>query len=405
MTMENPGAATERLYYTDSYLAEFDALVVARADQGRRIYLDRTAFYPTSGGQPHDTGALNGAAVVDVVDEGEQIAHLLAEPLAAERVHGRVDWPRRFDHMQQHTGQHLLSAVLLELFGLETVSVRFGEAASTLDLSAPAVTRDQIVAAEGRANAVVAENRPVRVSFEPAGEAGGLRKPSGREGVLRIVTIDGLDRSACGGTHVRATAEVGPILIRRVERVRRSARLEFLCGERALRRARADHELLSRLAAGLSAAPEELPALLDAQRAQLKAADAARRELETRLAEYRARELFAATPPGPDGIRRAVVREERGAVDALRGLAQAYTALPATVLVGAVLDPPTVLVAASSDSGLDAAAALKAALARAGGSGSGGAGRGGGSARLAQGVVTGRDALEAVVAALAAAPS
>lgn len=398
MTLEAAGGPTERLYYTDAYLTEFDGLVVDRADGGRRIYLDRTAFYPTSGGQPHDTGALNGAAVLDVVDEGERIAHLLAEPLAGDRVRGRVDWPRRFDHMQQHTGQHLLSAVLLELFGLETVSVHFGEASSTLDLAVPAVSRDQIVAAEARANAVVAENRPVRVSFEAAGEAAGLRKPSGRQGVLRIVTIEGLDRSACGGTHVRATAEVGPVLIRRVERVRRSARVEFLCGARALRRARADQELLARLAADLSAAPEEVPALLEAQRAELRAVEAARRELEARLAEYRARELFAATPPGPDGIRRAVLREERGPVEALRGLAHAYTSLPATVLVGAVLDPPTVLLAASGDSGLDAGAALKAALAQAGG-------RGGGSARLAQGAVADRAALEAVVGALGAAPS
>jgi alanyl-tRNA synthetase len=114
---------TLRLYYTDSYLRDFDAAVVDRADGGRRVYLDRTAFYPTSGGQPHDTGTLGGAAVVDTVDEGDRIAHLLADPIDGATVHGGVDWPRRFDHMQQHTGQHLLSAVLHQLFGHGTIAV------------------------------------------------------------------------------------------------------------------------------------------------------------------------------------------------------------------------------------------------------------------------------------------
>ena len=145
---------TSRLYYTDSYLTAFDARVVDRADGGRRVYLDRTAFYPTSGGQPFDLGTVAGVPVSDVVDEGARIAHVLAEPLpeAVGDVSCAVDWARRFDHMQQHTGQHVLSAVLAELFGYGTASVHFGAEASSLDLGVEAIARDDIAAAERRAN-------------------------------------------------------------------------------------------------------------------------------------------------------------------------------------------------------------------------------------------------------------
>src|SRR4051812_22154321 len=130
---------TERLYYTDAYRSTFRARVVDRSDDGRRIYLNESAFYPTSGGQPHDTGTLGGIAVIDVVDEDDRVAHVLAEPMAADvpAVEGAVDWARRFDFMQQHTGQHLLSAMLEDRYGWSTVSVHFGVASSTLDVTAP----------------------------------------------------------------------------------------------------------------------------------------------------------------------------------------------------------------------------------------------------------------------------
>ena len=384
---------TVRLYYTDAYLRDFDAAVVDRADQGRRIYLDRTAFYPTSGGQPHDTGTLGGAPVVEVVDEGDRIAHLLAAPLDGDAARGSVDWPRRFDHMQQHTGQHLLSAVLHELFGHATVAVHFGRESSTLDLDAPALEPARLVEAEARVNAIVTENRPVEVGFEEAEQAAGLRKASAREGTLRVVTIRDLDRSACGGTHVRATGEIGPILVTRSERVKKQVRLEFLCGARALRRARADLDLLSRLASRLSASADELPALVEAQRAELKAVTAGRRELEARLAEYRAGELYAAAPEG--AARRIVVREQNGPIERLRPLAQATAAMPRAVFVGWTADPPALLVASSADSGVDAGAALKSALEAVGG-------RGGGNARLAQGSAPSAEAVERAAGLLAA---
>ena len=383
---------THRLYYTDAYLRAFDAAVVDRADDGRRIYLDRTAFYPTAGGQPHDVGILGGSAVVDVVDEGERIAHLLAEPVDTADVHGMVDWPRRFDHMQQHTGQHLLSAVFHELFGHATVAVHFGREGSTLDLDAPALDHGRLVEAEARANEIMTENRPVEVSFEEADTASGLRKASARAGTLRIVTIRDLDRSACGGTHVRATGEIGPILIRKPERVKKSVRLEFLCGARAVRRARTDLDLLSRLAGQFSAAPEELPMLVEAQRAELRSAASARRDLEEGLAACRARELYDAAVPDDEGVRRIVLREDRGPVERLRPLAQAVAALPRAVFVGWTVSPPALLVSTSADSRLDAGAAVRSAVQPIGG-------RGGGNARLAQGTAPSAEALERAVAA------
>src|SRR5262249_43726531 len=156
--------------------------VVERSDDGIRVYLDETAFYPTSGGQPHDLGILGGVAVIDVVDEDDRIAHVLAAPIGAgtsePRLVGRIDWARRYDHMQQHTGQHLLSAVFEYLFGAKTVSVHFGPESSTLDLDVDSLTREQLVAAETRANELVGEARPVVVTFEDAASAGGLRKAS-----------------------------------------------------------------------------------------------------------------------------------------------------------------------------------------------------------------------------------
>ena len=386
---------TERLYYTDAYLRDFDAQVVERANDGRTLYLDRTAFYPTSGGQPFDTGTLAGVAVTDVVDEGERVAHVLAAPApAADTVRGAIDWTRRFDHMQQHTGQHLLSAIFADRFNLETVSVHFGAESSTLDLDAESLPQKTLLTVEQLANAAVTEPRAVSVSFENAATVTGLRKPPPREGELRVVTIDALDRSACGGTHVRSTAEIGSILLRGTERVRKTTRVEFICGMRAVRAARADHELVSALALSLGVAPSELIAKTKAQGEEFRAAQAARREAATALDGYRARELFDATAPGDAGHRRVVVRRETGTVDELRSLAQAVVAIGHAQFIGTLASPPTIVLATSGGpSAIDAGAALKTVLALHGG-------RGGGNARIAQGTVPSLAALDAAVVAL-----
>ena len=381
---------TERLYYTDSYLREFSARVVDRSADGLTVYLDSTAFYPASGGQPFDTGTLGGVRVLEVADEDERIAHRLASPLDAGAVDACVDWDRRFDHMQQHTGQHLLSAVFAERFSLRTVGFHLGAEASTIDLEGGPAEPRTALEAERRANQAVFENRPVDVHFENAGDAEGLRKPSQREGVLRVVAIQGIDRSACGGTHVRATGEIGAVLIRKIEKVRQSVRVEFLCGSRAVRRARADYDALLKAAQLFSAPLDEVPASLAALLETARSGEKTRRKLELDLAAFQGRELYHATAPDPDGVRRVSRRQDRGNLEELRALAQNFTAQPRAVFVAALADPPSVLLAASEDAGIDAGKLLKAALAESGG-------RGGGNARIAQGSVPSPALLDRVV--------
>lgn len=386
---------TERLYYTDAYLQRFEAGVVSRSDDGRRIYLDRTAFYPTSGGQPNDLGTLGGVDVLDVVDENDRVAHLLATPIDGEVVTGEVAWTRRFDHMQQHTGQHLLSAVFADSLGWATLSVHFGPDYATLDLDTESIAPEQLRDMELRANALIADDRPVTISFEDAAGSEGLRKASARTGTLRIVTIDGIDRSACGGTHVRSTGAIGTILLRRQEKIRRATRVEFVCGLRAIRRARADYETLAAMANAQSCSIDELSPIVAAQAEQLRTLESERKRLEGELAAFRARDAVAAAPVDAHGRRWVVNRRRTGRVDDVRALALAVAAIPTGVFVAAVDDPPTILLATSAESGLDAGAALKPALAAAGG-------RGGGSARLAQGSVPSVEALASVLDSLGA---
>ncbi|HWQ56092.1 MAG TPA: DHHA1 domain-containing protein, partial [Bryobacteraceae bacterium] len=384
-------AMTERLYYTDSYLREFSARVVERS--GDLLYLDRTAFYPTSGGQPFDTGAIAGVSVVDVFEDGERIAHRTAAPIDGEEVACAIAWDRRFDHMQQHTGQHLLSAVFAELHRASTLSFHLGEESSTIDIDRPSLDARAMRAAEERANAAVVENRPVMVSFEDAAAAPGLRKPSGREGTLRIVGIEGLDRSACGGTHVRATGEIGPILIRKLERVRDALRVEFLCGFRAVRRARADFDSLTKVAQMFSSSLDEAPGMVAAHMEASRAAEKQVRRLAGEVARYRGHELYDAAQPGPDGLRRYTERAAAGGLEELRAVAQSFTARPKAVYVGVLQNPPSVLLAVSADAGIDAGKLVKEAVSTVGG-------RGGGTARMAQGSVPDPAALGGVVRTL-----
>lgn len=384
---------TSRLYYTDAYLTSFSSTVVDRNEDGTRVYLKETAFYPTSGGQLHDLGKLGGVDIVDVVDEGERIAHVLAAPLASDGpVAATIDWTRRFDHMQQHTGQHLLSAVFEDLFGFKTISVHFGPDYSTLDLDTESVSRKQLVAAEARANAIVGEARPVAVTFEDATTATGLRKASDREGTLRVVSIDGIDRSACGGTHVRSTGEIGVVLVRAVEKIRKATRVEFVCGTRAVARARRDYEALTQIATSLSASLDDAAALVGAQAERLKEGDNARKKLEKELAVFHARQRYDAATPDDRGVRTLVIRDA-ATMDDLRALAQAAFSFPSVVVVGALTNPPSVLLATSEDSGVDAGKLLKERLSALGG-------RGGGSPRLAQGSVPDAPAVETLVSQL-----
>ncbi len=380
---------TERLYYQDCYLREFTAHVVETADAGRRVYLDRTAFYPTSGGQPFDTGTLGSANVIEVIDEEDRVAHVLDASIAPGEVAGRIDWPRRFDHMQQHSGQHLLSAVLEELFKIPTVSVHLGADVSTIDVTAPSLTTNQIDQTEDRCAEIVSQARPLAITFEDA--AAGLRKESQRAGTLRIVAIEGIDRSACGGTHVRTSAEIGPLSIRKTEKIRGNTRVEFVCGLRALRHARADFRTLQELSRQLSVPAAETPALVATHLERIKTLEKANQRLASEIAQREGRELWAATAPGADGIRRIVQRADID--DALRTRAQAYVMEGKAAFLAVSQSPPAILLAASADSGIHAGDRVKAAVTTAGG-------RGGGNQALAQGSLPAAADLDAIAVSL-----
>jgi alanyl-tRNA synthetase len=380
---------TQRLYYQDCYLREFTARVVET--NGNRVYLDRTAFYPTSGGQPFDLGTLGGIAVREVVDEEDRIAHLLDSPLVAAEVQGVIDWERRYDHMQQHTGQHLLSAVLEELLKIRTVSFHLGTQVSTIDVDAPSITPEQLERVEERCAEVIAQARPVQITFEDASATLELRKASERTGTLRIVSIDKLDRSACGGTHLKTTAEIGLILTGKSEKIRGTTRLEFVCGNRALRRARLDYRLVAAIGRTLSVPPEQTPDLLAGLIEKNKSLEKTGQRLATELARREGTEMFLATEPGPDGIRRMI---QRGPIDdAMRARAQAFVAGVKAVFLAICDQPPSLLLAASADSGIHAGDRVKAAVTAANG-------RGGGNQQLGQGSVPDAAALASAEALL-----
>jgi alanyl-tRNA synthetase len=382
---------TARLYYDDAYLARFTAQIVEASDGGRRVYLDRSAFYPTSGGQLHDRGRIAGAQVLDVVDEEERVAHVLSAPLEPGPVECAIDWARRFDHMQQHSGQHLLSAVAAEMFGFDTVSVHLGEEISTIDVTARSLDPAQMAAIERRVNEAVCENRAITVSYEEAAGAAGLRKASERTGTLRIVTIEGMDRSACGGTHVRRTGEIGPVLLRKLDRVRDTARIEFVCGARAVACARADYDTLNAAARQFCAAAADVPGLIAAQMEKLAAADKDRRKLAAELAVRQGRELYQTAPVNAQGVRvlEIAAAEKPGEMERLRAQSFAQGARCAVLMVGGA--PPAVILAASADSGFPAGETLKKWLAELGG-------RGGGTAQLAQGSLPAAEAGEGLLA-------
>lgn len=381
---------TERLYYHDPYLRQFEAQVVGT--DANKLYLTRTAFYPSSGGQPNDLGTIAGVPVNDVIDEGDRIAHIVDTPVTGT-VDCSIDWRRRFDHMQQHSGQHLLSAVLVDLFDIPTLSFHLGTDVSTIDVAAPKLDASQLTRAADRANEIVFENRPIAIAFAENTEDLGLRKASEREGELRIISIQDLDRSACGGTHVRSTAEIGPIMIRKLDKIRGNVRVEFLCGARAVRRANADFQALSEIGRQFTASIDEAPQLVSALQQRVQEIEKAHRKLAAEAAAREGAELYRSTAPSADGIRRMV---RNGPIDdAVRTLAQSFTAGPQSVFIAISNDPPSLLIAASKDSNTHAGNIVKAAVSAHGG-------RGGGSPTLGQGSVPTREALEQVRAALIA---
>jgi alanyl-tRNA synthetase len=366
---------TERLYYRDCYLREFEAEVLAAEPDGKafRVYLDRSAFYPDSGGQASDHGMIAGIPVLNVIDEGELVAHVMERPPAGRRVSGQIDWARRFDHMQQHTGQHILSAAFEQIDNYGTVSFHLGSTTSSIDLDSDRLGRRQLEEAEELANRIIFEDREVHILFKSTAEASqmSLRKPTEREGEVRVIEIPEFDLSACGGTHVNRTGAVGTILVRKFERLKGLTRVEFVCGRRALAAARNDFEVLSDAARLFSGAAENLPALISKQSEELKAAMKAREKLIKRIAEYSAVELHAVAPEvkGRKVVRRIFAAED---AEEAKAIAHALARQPATVALLGVQGKPAMLIFAQTASGApDMGSILKQTVAKVGGKGGG----------------------------------
>jgi alanyl-tRNA synthetase len=366
---------TTRLYYTDSYAREFDAIVeeIVTLGDRRAAILDLTAFYPTSGGQPFDTGTLGDARVLDVVDrEDGAVLHVFDGVLTPGPVHGRIDWERRFEHMQQHTGQHVLSAAFEHACGARTDSFHLGTLSSTIDLGRE-VSAAQIAMAELEANRVVWEDRPVLVRFVDDSEAATLplRKEPKRSGRLRIVEIEGIDLSACGGTHVSRTGAIGSIAVASSERFRGGTRIEFACGIRALASYQSLRDRLAAAGRLLSTAPQDVPAAIDRLLADAKVARARLKDLQEQLATHEAAAMVArATDVG--GVMQILHRLDGWDVAGLKAIATAIADRPGHVAV--LLDsamPASIVVARAADVNVDAGALIKAVAPRFGGKGGG----------------------------------
>ncbi|HVB37656.1 MAG TPA: DHHA1 domain-containing protein [Vicinamibacterales bacterium] len=392
---------TERIYYTDPTRTEFEAVVerVEPCESGLLVVLNRTAFYPTSGGQPHDTGRLGGAGVIDVVDrEDGSVGHVIDGRLeAGQPVHGTIDWPRRFDHMQQHSGQHALSAAFDRLLRVRTVSFHLGRGISTIDLERE-VSPAEIQAAEDEANAIVWRNEPVSIRFATPEEAAALplRKEPVREGTLRLVAIGDVDLSACGGTHVERTGTIGLIAVRAWERFKGGTRIEFACGGRALDLCRTLRDQLAAATRLLSVSGAELPDAVERLQQESRELRRAAKGLQEQLAGYEAVRLAAGARVV--GAHRLVVEAPEGwDATGLKALAQAIALQPglAAVLFSRSV-PALVVVARAKDATLDARQVLNALMARFGG-------KGGGRPDLAQGGGLNGSTQELVAAAVDAA--
>jgi alanyl-tRNA synthetase len=404
---------SDRLYYHDSFLYEFDGEVTdvvpaAEINARHGVFLDRTAFYPTSGGQVHDTGWLSPIAgssqpsklrVAEVAEteDGRVVHYIEADkpPERGTRIRGLVDPVRRRDHMQQHSGQHVLSAAFIRLFNLPTVSFHMGEDSCSIDLDTPTLNAGQVEKVEALANQIVQENRPVEIKFvtQEAAQDLGLRKPPRADkNELRLIDIRDFDLSACGGTHVHNTGQIGSILLRKTERIRQGWRVEFVCGQRAVATARHDYTTLTEAAALFSGHIWDVPQQVRKSLEEVRTSQKTSEHLLEELAELQAVRLLAETAAA-NGHK--VVVHVYGDRDLafIKLLAQKLTRLEANVVtfLGAASGQASLVFAQSKGLPFDMGALLKETVAKLGG-------RGGGSRDMAQGGVPNVDGLDAALA-------
>jgi len=332
---------TERLYYQDSYLKEFKARLIkkVRIDDQPAVVLDRTVFYPTSGGQPYDIGVIQDVSVVEVVEEGKEIIHILKKELKREinsEVIGKIDWERRFDHMQQHLGQHILSGALIKTCDLETVSFHLGEEVCTLDVIKEELTEKEVKKAEECANEIIFENRPVKCYFVEGEEELKrlyLRKMPERKGKTRIVEVEDFDLSACGGTHCRTSGEVGLIKVIRWEKKGEKIRLEFICGQRAWKDYSWKHELVKNISHRLTVKDSELDEVIERMLEERKEIKKELKDFKEKLQAYEALDLLHNEVTIKDNIKVINKLFEDKTVDEVRRLANKIITLEECVLL------------------------------------------------------------------------
>jgi alanyl-tRNA synthetase len=408
---------SDRLYYHDSFLYDFEGEVTevvpaSEINARHGVFLDRTAFYPTSGGQVHDTGWLSPAeansqqarlrvAEVAETEDGRVVHYIEADrpPERGTRIRGLIDPARRRDHMQQHSGQHVLSAAFVRLFNIPTVSFHMGDDASSIDLDAPALGAAQIEQAEALANQIVQENRPVEIKFVSQRDAQelGLRKPARADkDELRLIDIRDFDLSACGGTHVENTGQIGSILLRKNERVRQGWRVEFVCGQRAVATARLDYTSLTEAAGLFSGHIRDVPQQVRKSLEEVRILQKTSEHLLEELAELQAARLLAETTES-NGHKLVVRVYGDRDLAFIKLLAQKLTRLEANVvaLLGAGAGQASLVFAQSKGLRFDMGALLKETVAQLGG-------RGGGTRDMAQGGGLKPEGLDVALTAAAA---
>ena len=395
---------TTRLYYHDSFLYDFEAEVREVQETPKpALFLDRTAFYPTSGGQVFDTGVISAEneklKVTEVVDteDGRVVHYLEAPPKSLQpgsKIRGQVDATRRRDHMQQHTGQHVLSAAFMRLFNMPTVSFHMADDYCSIDLDTPTLSKDQIEAAERLANEIILENRAVDIRFVTREEAGklGLRKlPPAERDELRLIDIHDFDLSACGGTHVNQTGQIGCVLLRKTEKVRQGWRVEFVAGQRAVATARRDFTTLSDAAALFSAHIYDVPQQVHKSLEEIRNLRKQREQAQEELAEAQAAALLAETPEA-SGHKLVIRTFADRDMNSLKLLAQKLTRkAPNVIALLATTSPqPSLVFAQSAGQPDDMGALIKQTLSKLGG-------RGGGSKDMAQGGVSNANGIESAL--------
>lgn len=376
--------ATRRLYYDDSYMRTFPARVLACVPAepvslpsgpqvAWEVELDQTAFYPTSGGQPNDLGCVGEARILDVREGDDVILHIVDRELPLEQVQGSIDWPRRFDHMQQHTGQHLLSAMFQERYGLPTVSFHLGADLCTIDLRGLEPGAGVLEGAQRAANQIVFEDRPVNVRYGTASQLArvGVRKEVDRKGILRAIDIQAADLQPCGGTHVKSTGQIGMILVRRCGKIRQDWRVEFVCGGRAERLAGEDFRLLRRISEQMSCPAEDIPAAIEKLTAERDAHFKNLRAVLQQLAEARNASMILAVSKTPEGLRIVSELLRDAHPELLQPLATEVAKNEKAVALLIHEETGQVVFAQHPSSGKDLAAVLKHVLAKTPGKGGG----------------------------------